>query len=96
MPRSITCQEKHPELFAQDLHTDPQSRKRKVPMEVLCLGYMRTGTACKSIAGNDPANPWLTTRLSYADRLQPSRDTLLPFLLALPSRAGLCNVDLSL
>jgi len=47
MPRSITMQEKHPELFARDQYVDPASRKRLVPMEVLCLGYMRTGTACK-------------------------------------------------
>lgn len=47
MPRTITLQEKHPELFARDLYVDPGSRKRKVPMEVLCLGYMRTGTACE-------------------------------------------------
>lgn len=48
MPRSITRQEKRPELFTQDLYTDPRSRKRKAPMEVLCLGYLRTGTACES------------------------------------------------
>ncbi|KAM0802925.1 efflux pump antibiotic resistance protein [Usnea florida] len=48
MPRSLTRQEKHPELFARDIYTDPRSRTRKVPMEVLCLGYMRTGTACES------------------------------------------------
>ena len=48
MPRSITRQEKHPELFAQDLHTDPRSRKRKASMEVLCLGYMRIGIICES------------------------------------------------
>ncbi len=47
MSRIITLQEKHPELFAKDLYIDPASRKRVVPMEVLCLGYMRTGTACE-------------------------------------------------
>ena len=48
MSRSLTRQEKHPELFASDLYTDPRSRKREIPMEVLCLGYMRTGSASKS------------------------------------------------
>lgn len=48
MPLSITLQEKHPELFVRDFYVDPRSRKREVPMEVLCLGYMRTGTACES------------------------------------------------
>ncbi len=47
MPRPVTLQEKHPELFTRDQYVDPASRKRLVPMEVLCLGYMRTGTACK-------------------------------------------------
>ena len=47
MPRPITRKEKHPELFAHDHHTDPRTRKRQVPLEVLCLGYMRTGTACE-------------------------------------------------
>ena len=47
MPRSITREEKHPELFARDQYVDPRTRTRRVPMEVLCLGYMRTGTACK-------------------------------------------------
>ena len=46
MPRSITLQEKHPELFVKDDYLNPASRVRIVPMEVLCLGYMRTGTAC--------------------------------------------------
>lgn len=46
MPRGLTLQEKHPELFTQDLYVDPGSRTRIIPMEVLCLGYMRTGTAC--------------------------------------------------
>jgi len=53
MPRSITRQEKHPELFARDSYTDPRTRKRKAPMEVLCLGYVRTGTACGSISRVD-------------------------------------------
>jgi len=57
MPRSITLQEKHPELFAQDFYIDPRSRKRKAPMEVLCLGYMRTGTACESTCHADSAIP---------------------------------------
>ena len=47
MPRPISREEKHPELFARDQYTDPWTRKRKVPMQVLCLGYMRTGTACE-------------------------------------------------
>ena len=48
MQLSITLQEKHPELFMRDFYVDPRSRRREVPMEVLCLGYMRTGTACES------------------------------------------------
>ena len=48
MPRSITLEEKHPELFAKDNYIHPRDRKRVTSIEVLCLGYMRTGTACKS------------------------------------------------
>lgn len=48
MPRVLTLQEKHPELFVRDSYVDPRSRKREIPMEVLCFGYMRTGTACES------------------------------------------------
>ncbi|KAG6988577.1 hypothetical protein G7Y79_00070g096760 [Physcia stellaris] len=52
MPRSITLAERHPELFAQDQYIDPRSQKRLIPMEVLCLGYMRTGTASMQSAFN--------------------------------------------
>lgn len=48
MSRStMTLREKHPELYVSASTVDPGNRTRVVPMEVLCLGYMRTGTACE-------------------------------------------------
>lgn len=48
MSRStMTLREKHPELYVSASQIDPGNRTRVVPMEVLCLGYMRTGTACE-------------------------------------------------
>ncbi|KUJ19719.1 uncharacterized protein LY89DRAFT_458555 [Mollisia scopiformis] len=36
--------EKYPELYAQDRQIDPQTRQRTVPMKVLNLSMIRTGT----------------------------------------------------
>ncbi len=57
IPRQLTLEEKHPELFAKDLYIDPETRDRTIPMQVLCLGYMRTGTACQSTHSAVPSAP---------------------------------------
>jgi hypothetical protein len=38
-----TASEKHPEVYVRG-KVDPRQRVRTVPMEVLSLGYSRTGT----------------------------------------------------
>ncbi|KAI4095342.1 MAG: hypothetical protein LQ344_001640 [Seirophora lacunosa] len=48
----MTLREKHPELYVSASQIDPGNRTRVVPMEVLCLGYMRTGTASMQAALN--------------------------------------------
>lgn len=62
-------QEKHPELYAQHTYVEPAKRKRTVKMEVLCLSYMRTGTACLSIPSiNGVGIPYLqcpSNRMPY-------------------------------
>ncbi|KAJ3541909.1 hypothetical protein NM208_g4375 [Fusarium decemcellulare] len=45
-----TVEERHPELFQPVNYESPRGKKRTVPMEVLCLGYNRTGTATMSAA----------------------------------------------
>ncbi|KAJ5522721.1 hypothetical protein N7513_013294 [Penicillium frequentans] len=40
-----TPQERHPELFRPVSTESPRGKKRTVPMECLCLGFNRTGTA---------------------------------------------------
>ena len=45
-----TVEERHPELFKPDLHIDRQSGIRTVPMEVMNLGFPRTGTMCESLS----------------------------------------------
>ncbi|KAL9617638.1 MAG: hypothetical protein Q9204_008472 [Flavoplaca sp. TL-2023a] len=52
MSRTLSVQERHPELFAEHAYVEPAKRKRKVKMEVLCLSYMRTGTASMYAALN--------------------------------------------
>ncbi|KAI4267829.1 MAG: hypothetical protein L6R38_008074 [Xanthoria sp. 2 TBL-2021] len=52
MSRTLSMQEKHPELYAQHTYVEPAKRKRTVKMEVLCLSYMRTGTASMYAALN--------------------------------------------
>ncbi|CAF9937178.1 hypothetical protein IMSHALPRED_011046 [Imshaugia aleurites] len=42
-----TIKERHPELFKPDLQIDRQSGIRTVPMEVMNLGFPRTGTMCE-------------------------------------------------
>ncbi|KAL0936128.1 nad dependent epimerase [Colletotrichum truncatum] len=39
-----TVQERHPELFRPVSTESPRGKKRTVPLEVLCLGFPRTGT----------------------------------------------------
>lgn len=43
---------RHPELFKPDLQIDRQSGIRTVPMEVMNLGFLRTGTMCESPTPN--------------------------------------------
>ncbi|KAJ0421148.1 hypothetical protein BJY00DRAFT_312330 [Aspergillus carlsbadensis] len=40
-----TPQERHPELFCPVNSKSPRGKKRSVPLECLCLGFNRTGTA---------------------------------------------------
>ncbi|KAE8347189.1 hypothetical protein BDV24DRAFT_157488 [Aspergillus arachidicola] len=40
-----TLQERHPEMFRPLNHKSPRGMKRTVPLECLCLGFNRTGTA---------------------------------------------------
>ncbi|KAI8275888.1 hypothetical protein K4K56_001233 [Colletotrichum sp. SAR 10_98] len=43
-----TVEERHPELFRPVSTESPRGKKRTVPMQVLCLGFPRTGTSCKA------------------------------------------------
>lgn len=43
--RMATPEERHPEVYTER-HDDPRKRTRKIPMEVLSLGFSRTGTMC--------------------------------------------------
>ncbi|KAI2818928.1 hypothetical protein CBS63078_3626 [Aspergillus niger] len=45
-----TPQERHPELFRPVNSDSPRGKKRTVPLEVLCLGFNRTGTASMCFA----------------------------------------------
>ena len=90
MPRPLNLAERHPELFAQDQYIDPRSQKRVIPLEVLCLGYMRTGTACKSPTSHplhppSPPKTPLTNKQKNSDAKRPQhpRHPLQPLLLAL-------------
>ena len=51
-PKKLTMKEKHPELFMPQTNIDRRQRKRVVPMEVMNLGFPRTGTMCKSGGSN--------------------------------------------
>ena len=46
--KKLTMKEKHPELFLPQTDIDRRQCKRVVPMEVMNLGFPRTGTMCKS------------------------------------------------
>lgn len=46
MPRKTTLKERHPELYTPDRKLDRLHGQRTVPMEVLNLGFPRTGTMC--------------------------------------------------
>ena len=46
-------EDKHPELFQSDAKIDRRSCKRVIPMQVLSLGFSRTGTACKLASLSD-------------------------------------------
>lgn len=47
-PKKLTMKEKHPELYMPETNIDRRRCKRVVPMEVMNLGFPRTGTMCKS------------------------------------------------
>jgi len=47
-PKELTMKEKHPELFMPQTNIDRRQCKRVVPMEVMNLGFPRTGIMCKS------------------------------------------------
>ena len=49
-PKGLTMREKHPELFMPETNIDRRQCQRVVPMEVMNLGFPRTGTMCKSDA----------------------------------------------
>src|SRR5436190_10532857 len=46
--KKLTTKEKHPELFMPQTNIVRRGCKRVVPMEVMNLGFPRTGTMCKS------------------------------------------------
>ncbi len=46
--KKLTMEEKHPELFKPETDIDRRLCRRIVPMEVMNLGFPRTGTMCKS------------------------------------------------
>ena len=46
-----TDEERFPELFCEDKNIDRHKCHRVVPMKVLVLGMMRTGTACEIPSG---------------------------------------------
>ncbi|MCJ1399743.1 hypothetical protein MMC11_002945 [Xylographa trunciseda] len=43
-PKKLTMMEKHPELFTPQTNIDRREHERVVPMEVMNLGFPRTGT----------------------------------------------------
>ncbi|KAL8758362.1 MAG: hypothetical protein Q9184_003951 [Pyrenodesmia sp. 2 TL-2023] len=75
MPRQTTLEEKPPELFAKDQYTDPGKRERVVLIEVLCLGDMRTGKACRYSRVDSPLRLCITDSGS-AQRCRMAFNTL--------------------
>lgn len=49
MASQLTLEQRHPELFKRDQNIDRRQGTRTVPMEVMNLGFPRTGTMCKCI-----------------------------------------------
>ena len=47
-PNKLTMKAKHPELFMPQTDIDRRQCERVVPIEVMNLGFPRTGTMCKS------------------------------------------------
>jgi hypothetical protein len=47
--QKLSNRERFPELYKEDKRIDRRTCKREVPMKVLVLGMMRTGTACQSL-----------------------------------------------
>ena len=47
-PKELTMEEKHPELFTPQTNIDRRQCERVLPMEVMNLGFPRTGTMSKS------------------------------------------------
>ena len=46
MASRLSVEQRHPELFTFDKNIDRQHGVRTVPMEVMNLGFPRTGTMC--------------------------------------------------
>jgi hypothetical protein len=66
--KSLSMEEKPPELFTKDLDINKRDGKRTTPMEVLSLGMPRTGTACTNFSYLNP--PLLTTKTAMQIALQ--------------------------
>ena len=73
-----TIKERHPELFKPDLQIDRQNGIRTVPMEVMNLGFPRTGTMCE-YRRIPNLIPFPTLLLSLQDHEAP------PLIISLPT-----------
>ena len=47
MASQLTLEQRHPEQFKRDQNIDRRHGTRTVPMQVMNLGFPRTGTMCK-------------------------------------------------
>ena len=52
MASQLSVEQRHPELFTPDKNIDRQHGVRTVPMEVMNLGFPRTGTMCTYDTGS--------------------------------------------
>jgi len=74
------------DLFRQDDYTDPRSRKRIVPMQVLNMSFPRTGTMCKPSLCIRPASSVVhfLSVLIYHSTPSNTNGLKRPWLLILP------------
>ncbi|KAK5688665.1 hypothetical protein LTS10_000643 [Elasticomyces elasticus] len=53
-----SAKERHPQIYVER-NEDPRTRQRTMPMEVLSMGYSRTGTMSTGCKQADGYNLWM-------------------------------------